>query len=124
MPASVVDASLYARVKRSVYRQHPRHSAYRSGLLVQRYKSAFRAKHGPRKSPYRGKRSRKTGLARWFAEDWRNQRGGVGYQRASDVYRPTRRVTSKTPTTFRELSTSRLQSARRQKYRSGRVRRF
>jgi hypothetical protein len=118
------DPRLYERVKRSVYRQHPRHSAYRSGLVVQTYKRAFRDQHGPRRSPYRGRRSPQTGLARWYKERWTNQRGETGYRYASDVYRPTRRVTARTPVTFRELSPRRLSAARRQKARQGRVRRF
>jgi hypothetical protein len=118
------DARLYERVKRSVYRQHPRHSAYRSGLVVQAYKRAFRNEYGSRRSPYRGRRPSRTGLSRWYKEKWSNQRGEVGYRYASDVYRPTRRVTARTPLTFRQLSRARISSARRQKARSGRVRRF
>jgi hypothetical protein len=177
------DQVLYNRIKKSVYRQNPVHSAYRSGMLVQRYKRAFKAKHGSR-SPYRSggrsrgrprsrsrqksrsrrsrqksrsrrsrsrgrsrqksrsrrsrsksrqsrsrsrsrqSRSRSGGLTRWFAERWRNQRGEVGYKYKSDVYRPTRRINKRTPTTFRELSPRRLSRARSQKRKTGRVKRF
>lgn len=118
------DPAMYARVKRDVYRQYPQHSAYRSGRVVQAYKVAFHDKYGPRRSPYRGARPQRTGLARWYRERWTNQRGEVGYRYKSDVYRPTRRVTARTPSTFRELSPRRVASARRKKYRSGRVNRF
>lgn len=118
------DQVLYKRVKARVYRSIPKHSAYRSGRVVQEYKRAFRRKHGSSRSPYRGSRSRSRGLSRWFAEKWRNQRGEVGYRYKSDVYRPTRRVSKRTPKTFRELSRSRLSRARREKSRSGRVSRF
>lgn len=117
------DKTLYERVKARVYRSIPTHSAYRSGRVVQEYKRAFRKKHGSSRSPYRGSRSRSR-LGRWFKERWRNQRGEVGYRYKSDVYRPTRRVSRRTPRTFRELSRSRVSRARREKSRKGRVSRF
>lgn len=123
MASVPTDPALYERVKRRVYRLYPRHSAYRSGRLVLEYKKAFSAKHrsGP---PYSGRRGTRSGLNRWFAEEWRNQRGGVGYAHASDVYRPTRRVTRRTPLTFGELTPSEVRRARRLKSREGRVKRF
>lgn len=117
------DKALYEKVKRQVYKQIPKHSAYRSGILVQKYKSAYRRKHRSG-SPYSGKRTSRQGLGRWFAEKWRNQRGEVGYRRRGDVYRPTRRVTSKTPLTYRELSRGEIRRAMRTKARKGRVSRF
>ena len=135
-----VDAKLYGSVKARVYKSNPVHSAYRSGMLVQSYKRAFAKKHGSGRSPYKtSPRSRsprsprsygrsrsrsRSGLERWFAERWRNQRGGVGYQYKSDVYRPTRRINKQTPTTFRELSPRRLSRARSQKRTRGRVTKF
>lgn len=117
------DKVLYNRIKSQVYRRIPKHSAYRSGIVVKKYKEAFKRKHGGG-SGYSGKKSSKKGLSRWFAEKWRNQRGEVGYRRKGDVYRPTRRITSKTPTTFRELSRSELRRAMKTKARLGRVTRF
>lgn len=114
-PASkVLDPQLYAKA-RARYAAMP-HSAYKSGLVVQEYKRL-----GGR---YSGRRSSKRGLSRWFKEEWRNQDGGVGYRSASDVYRPTKRVTSKTPTTFKELTTREVAAARRQKKATGHVTRF
>jgi hypothetical protein len=119
-----VDRELYQQVKTKVYKRIPKHSAYRSGVLVQEYKRDFKKLHGNR-PPYRGKKqTKKTGLGRWFAEKWRNQRGTVGYSFKSDVYRPTKRITSKTPTTFRELTKKQLRRARREKTRKNRVKKF
>lgn len=116
------DKALYERVKQNIYKKHPKHSAYRSGLLVQAYKKEYtKTRKG---SPYTGQKNKTSGLGRWYAEEWRNQRGGVGYQYKSDVYRPTKRITNKTPTTYRELSKKELKTARSIKYRSGRVKRF
>lgn len=117
------DLKLYAVIKEKVYRDNPVHSAYRSGRLVQEYKRAFSAKYGS-KSPYQGQASPRAGLRRWFDEEWRNQRGEVGYSRPDDVYRPTRRITVETPLTFDELTERDLRAARAVKRRTGRVRRF
>jgi hypothetical protein len=118
------DKKLYNRTKKQVYKKHPKHSAYRSGILVKTYKAKFKSKYGNRKKPYKGKRTRKKGLSRWFAEKWVNQRGKVGYKYKSDIYRPTHRITKKTPVTHKELNRKRIKSARREKYTKGRVRRF
>ena len=123
------DASLYARVKARVYAEHPAHSAYRSGLLVQRYKKAFRKKHGASVSPYKGRRPTAAGrdprgLPRWFAEVWRNESGGVGYDRDNTLYRPTVRVSEDTPATWSELTPKQVRDAREEKKSTGRVKRF
>lgn len=118
-----VDPTIYTQIKKQIYKHNPVHSAYRSGLLVKEYKRLFKSKYGTKK-PYSGRQSRKTGLPRWFNEEWRNQRGEIGYRYKSDVYRPTRRITKRTPITFKELSKRRVSRARREKSRKGRVYRF
>ena len=118
------DPALYERVKADIRRRIPKHSAYRSGIMVQTYKKRFAKKYGSNKSPYSGKKTQKTGLGRWFQEKWVNQSGRVGYHSKSDVYRPSRRITSKTPTTYGELSSREIKRARSTKYRKGRVSRF
>ena len=116
------DLKLYNKIKKKIYRDNPKHSAYRSGLLVKTYKKEFKKKYGNEK-PYIGDKTKK-GLKRWFAEKWRNQRGEVGYKFKSDIYRPTKRITSKTPRTFAELSKLQLERARREKASTGRVNKF
>jgi hypothetical protein len=117
------DCKLYEKIKNQVKKDIPTHSAYRSGIIVRKYKLAFSKKH-PHRSPYKGKRTQKKGLSRWFKEEWRNQRGDVGYHYKSDVYRPTRRVTQKTPITLSELNSNQLKKARSEKYKKGRIYRF
>ena len=115
------DKSLYDSVKRRIYQKMPKHSAYRSAHLVRAYKKAFVKKHGKTKAPYtKGPRP----LKRWFLERWRNQSGGVGYRKKSDVYRPTRRVSKKTPKTFQELTAAQIRRARAEKRKTGRVKKF
>ena len=60
------DKELYMKIKKEVYKAHPKHSAYRSGLLVKKYKEAG--------GKYTGKKNEE-GLSRWFKEEWKNQRG-------------------------------------------------
>lgn len=117
------DQKLYNKIKSQIYAQNPQHSAYRSGMVVKKYKTEF-ARKFPRKSPYRGSPKTTEGLTRWFKEEWRNQRGEVGYKYGSDIYRPTKKISRETPKTFSELSRSRLNKARREKLSKGRVRRF
>jgi hypothetical protein len=118
------DQKLYNKTKKMLYKKQPNHSAYRSGLLVQKYKQNFTKKHGTRKQPYIGKKNKKIGLKRWFDEEWVNQRGEIGYKHKNDVYRPSKRITKKTPITFNELSKKQIKKARTKKYRKGRVNRF
>ena len=118
------DSKLYNKIKKRIYKKNPIHSAYRSGLLVKTYKKQYAKKYGKRKFPYKGKKTRKKGLTRWFSEKWRNQRGEIGYKYKSDIYRPTKRISSKTPKTFKDLTKNRINKSRRIKYRKGRVDKF
>jgi len=121
------DKKLYEKIKKKVYKDIPKHSAYRSGILVKKYKKAYTRKYGKKRgkrNPYIGKKTRKKGLQRWFNEKWVNQDGKVGYHSKSDVYRPSKRITRKTPTTHKELSTKEIKRARKEKYTKGRVKRF
>ena len=80
------DDTLYNKTKKQIYKLYPKHSAYRSGLLVKSYKKKFTKKHGKNKNPYIGKKNTKIGLLRWFDEKWVNQRGKVGYKYKNDIY--------------------------------------
>jgi len=121
---SPTDIKLYNKTKKYIYNKYPKHSAYRSGLLVKRYKDEFTKKYGKRRQPYMGKKTKKKGLSRWFREKWKNQRGEIGYKYQNDVYRPSIRVTSNTPTTFKELNDKEIKKARTKKYLYGHVDRF
>lgn len=115
MPSPVVcNPKLYEKA-RAKYTDM-KHSAYKSSLIVQEYKRLG--------GTYKGKKPTKTGLARWHKEEWRNQDGKVGYHKKGDVYRPTKRITSQTPTTIHELSKSQIDKAKRQKRVKGRVTKF
>jgi hypothetical protein len=119
------DEKLYEKIKKKVYADIPKHSAYRSGILVQKYKEAFKNKYkNTRKQPYKGNRTKKKGLRRWFDEEWVNQRGEIGYKYKNDVYRPKIRITDDTPITHDELTKKEIEKARVKKYIKGRIDRF
>ena len=118
-----VDMKLYETVAKDIKKKYPKHSAYRSSLLVREYKERFAKKYGKRKSPYSGKKSKGT-LSRWFKENWTNQRGTTGYQKPGDIYRPNRKVSKDTPKTFKELSKKDIKKAQKEKKEKGRVKKF
>lgn len=107
---------LYEEVKKEIYNKIPKHSAYRSGLIVKIYKE--------RGGKYKGKENEKEGLNRWFKEEWRNQRGEEGYKKKGDIYRPTKKISKDTPTTFKELSKEQITKAMEEKKTKGRVYNF
>lgn len=116
VPDNALDPALWKRARKDADTRYQRHSAYKSAYIVKRYKEL-----GGR---LRGRKNVKTGLARWLAEDWRNQRGEIGYQNKTDIYRPMRRITKKTPITHSELTSKEIARARRIKASKGRVNRF
>ena len=118
------DKDLYNHVKNQLYKKMPAHSAYRSGILVQKYKEAYRERYGKNKNPYYGKKPKKIGLARWFREKWATQDGSPVYKNKNDIFRPQKRITNKTPLTHGELTNNEIKRARRTKRRVGRVNRF
>ncbi len=93
-----LNKELYEKVKAEIYKQISKHGAYRSGLIVQEYLR--------RGGKYIGEKPINKGLDRWFKEEWKNQEGKIGYHSKSDIYRPTKRITSETPTTISELTTN------------------
>ena len=111
-----LDKELYEKVKEEIYKKYPKHSAYRSGLLVKTYKE--------RGGKYSGTKDKTKGLARWMEKKFKNERGEVGHRYKSDVYRPTVRITKDTPTTFQELTPQEIEKARREKARTGHVKKF
>tara|TARA_B110000285_G_scaffold191233_1_gene218883 strand:+ start:877 stop:1122 length:246 start_codon:yes stop_codon:yes gene_type:complete len=63
-------------------------------------------------------------LRRWFKEDWRTPRGNKDYSSGENLFRPTKKVSKKTATTYGELTKSELRAAQKEKNSKGRVSRF
>jgi len=117
------DKELYEKTKKEIYKKMPTHSAYRSGLITKAYKEAYKKKYG-NDNAYEGKKKENEGLSRWLREEWKNDKGGIGYTSKSSVYRPTKRITKDTPKTFNELTKSEIEKAKREKAKTGRVKKF
>jgi len=71
-------------------------------------------------------RKTKKGLAlkRWFKEKWRTPKGKKGYSKKDKTFRPTVKVSSKTPSTWSELTPSEKSRAAKEKRVKGRVSRY
>ncbi len=115
------DKDLYEKIKKEITSKY-KPSAFRSGMIVRKYKEEYYKKH-KNNNAYSGDKSN-SNLKRWFDEKWRSDTGKVGYSNKSSVYRPTVRVNSKTPVTFQELSRSQIERAKKEKARTGRVKKF
>lgn len=63
-------------------------------------------------------------LKRWFKEDWRTLSGDKDYSKGDRTFRPTKRISSKTPVTASELTASEKRRARKEKREKGRVSRY
>ncbi len=107
---------LYEKVKKEIYAKIPKHSAYRSGLVVKEYKK--------RGGTYEGKKDSKKGLSRWFKEEWKTQEGKTTYKKKGDIFRPTKRITKETPTTMNELTKKQKENAMKEKKKKGRVKKY
>jgi hypothetical protein len=89
---------LYERAKKIVYNQYTKPSAYRSGALVKKYKELG--------GTYVDDKAEKP-LKRWFEEKWED----VNWTKTTTsypVYRPTVRVSEKTPKTKGEIGKKKL----------------
>ena len=116
------DQLLYDKIKNEISNKY-KHSAYRSGMIVKRYKEEYMKKYN-RADAYIGIKPKLSNLERWFLENWQNQRGEIGYKYKNDVYRPTIRINKDTPLTFKELSKEQIERAKKEKATKGRVYRF
>ena len=117
------DQKLYDRIKKKVYDLIPKHSAYRSGQIVKKYKEAYKKKTGS-SDAYEGTKKKNQGLDRWFKEDWRTQEGRKTYQKKGDIFRPTKRITKDTPKTLNELSIKTIQKRMKEKKATGKVKKY
>ena len=64
-------------------------------------------------------------LRRWFQEDWRTPSGSKTYTKGDKgIFRPTKKVSSKTPKTYSELSKADIAKAREERRTKGRVSKY
>ena len=91
-----LDKNLYEKAKKEADAVYRKPSAYKSGFIVKKYKE-LGGRYGDDGKP--------KNLKRWFREEWQDV-GGMAYP----TYRPTRRVSAKTPLTVQEVKPSNLAS--------------
>lgn len=93
--AVILDKDIYEKAKKIIYNQYKKPSAYRSGALVKKYKElGGRYSNEPNKN--------ETSLKRWFNEEWRDI-NPMKTKTSYPVYRPTKRISNKTPLTVQEI---------------------
>ena len=63
-------------------------------------------------------------LKRWFKEEWRTPRGKKDYSDGENTFRPTKRVSGSTPSTWSELTPAEKARAQKEKNTKGRVSRY
>lgn len=63
-------------------------------------------------------------LRRWFKEEWKTPQGKKEYSGSDRTFRPTKRVTEDTPTTWSELTPAEKAAAKKEKKEKGRVSRY
>lgn len=108
---------LYAKVRKYIYSIYKKPSAYRSGALVKMYKKLGGTYHNDNNS---NNNIDSRPLARWFEEKWKDvSPNKYKTKEHYPLYRPTKRITSKTPTTLEEISKKEIekQYKRKQKIR-------
>ena len=115
-----VNTKLYEKVKKMANKKFgSKTGIYRSSWIVKEYKK--------RGGKYLGKPSNNSGLRRWYKEKWvdlnrKNSKGhyeSCGRKSSSSgkypLCRPSKRITSKTPRTYREISKKSLNKAKKEK---------
>lgn len=89
-----LDKKLYEKVKKMADDKYEKPSAYKSGWIVKKYKELG--------GTYSGTKTDE-GLTQWYKEEW-DDVGNKDYP----VYRPTKRVSKKTPLTASEIDPTNL----------------
>lgn len=98
MSIVIDNPELYEKAKQIVYEQYPKHSAFRSGQLVKKYKDLG--------GTYSGTKP-KGGLSRWFKERWTDINPNKT-ETSYPVFRPTKRITKDTPLLASEIDPKNL----------------
>jgi hypothetical protein len=63
-------------------------------------------------------------LKRWFKEEWKTPSGNEDYSKGENTFRPTKKISKKTPKTWSQLSDADKAKAKKEKNTKGRVSRY
>ncbi len=116
------DPIFYNTIKEDISNKY-KHSAYRSGLIVKKFKDEYYKKYN-KYDAYIGTKPKMSNLERWFAENWTTSDKYIGYKKIDDIYRPSIRINKDTPTTFSKLTKEQIAKAKKEKALTGRVKKF
>ena len=116
-PLDLKDAC-YKKVK-AQYKVFP--SAYASGAIAK-----CRKNKQMYQSPLSKVRKSEKGasLGRWFKEEWQTPSGDKDYSKGENLFRPKKRINSKTPPTWSDLTSAEKAAAQKEKNTKGRVSKF
>lgn len=102
VPDNILNPKLWVKVREEIRQEYPKHSAYRSMLMVKTYKKRGGKFSGPNQ-----------GLDKWLDEEWINVyeylktgkkvKCGDKSMVKHSACRPYKRIDSSTPTTITEL---------------------
>jgi len=63
-------------------------------------------------------------LKRWFKENWTTPSGNKDYSKGENTFRPTKKISKKTPKTWSELTDAEKAAAKKEKDTKGRVSKY
>tara|TARA_B110000971_G_scaffold190567_1_gene201677 strand:+ start:546 stop:794 length:249 start_codon:yes stop_codon:yes gene_type:complete len=63
-------------------------------------------------------------LNRWFKEEWQTPSGESDYGKGENTFRPTKKISKDTPSTWSELTPAEKSAAKKEKTTKGRVSRY
>lgn len=100
-----LNPELYEEAKKKVYEIYKKASAYRSGAVIKLYKELGGKFSGDKDKGL---------LTRWFKEEWKDVNPHKT-KKSYPVYRPTKRITKKTPLTVDEIDKKDLEKQAKKK---------
>ena len=63
-------------------------------------------------------------LKRWFKEEWKTPKGNEDYSKGENTFRPTKKISKDTPSTWNELTPAEKARGQKEKNTKGRVSRY
>jgi hypothetical protein len=76
-------------------------------------------------SPFKDRKTEEgLALKRWFKEEWKTPKGNEDYSKGENTFRPTKKISKDTPSTWNELTPAEKARGQKEKNTKGRVSRY